>query len=230
MIYVGLILAIGFFIYMAGITEPPLLKPYLKGRTEQQQDVIKYFWGKGSFPATGFLCKRITDAEYDNLVANKIKQINLKEKALAKIGLEASQVSEIDPVSFEGWLYGTGVAWAKAGLDHKTRSSAYQISWLFFSDTQVFIYKQEMNFDSDAKKVSTEEYFYKDITNFSTITDTIEQNFWDDKSKTFVKKTIDSTDFAITVPGDKFYCSMQQNDYSERVVQGMKAKLREKKA
>ena len=40
---------------------------------------------------------------------------------------------------------------------------------------------------------------------------------------------MDRNDFAIIVPGDKFYCSMEQNDYTERVIQGMKAKLREKK-
>ena len=33
----------------------------------------------------------------------------------------------------------------------------------------------------------------------------------------------------LVVPGDKFYCSMEQNDYTERAIQGMKAKLREKK-
>jgi hypothetical protein len=225
MAIVIIILIIGAWIYIKGISEPAELKKLIQGRTQEQQDVIKYFFGKG-----GFLTKRITDAEYDNLVASTIKQSNFKQKALAKIGLDETQVSEIEPVNFEGWLFGKNGVWAKYGLDNKARSSAYQITWLFFSSSQVYIYKQTINFDKDDKKVATEEYFYKDITNFSTVTDTVEQSFWNNNLKKYEVKNVDSNDFAITVPGDKFYCSMEQNDYTERAIQGMKAKLREKKA
>lgn len=220
-----IILVIGGYIYLKGISEPAELKKLIQGRPKEQQDVIKYFFGKG-----GFLTKRITDVEYDSLVANKIKQSNFKQKALAKIGLDESQVNEIEPVNFEGWLFGKNVSWAKYGLDNKARSSAYQITWLFFSSSQLYIYKHTIHFDKDDKKVETEEYFYKDITNFSTVTDTVEQSFWNNNLKKYEVKNVESNDFAITVPGDKFYCSMEQNDYTERAIQGMKAKLREKKA
>lgn len=220
MAIVIIILIIGGYIYFKGISEPEELKKLIQGRPQQQRDVIKYFFGKG-----GFLTKRITDAEYDNLVASTIKQSDFKQKALAKIGLDESQVNEIDPVNFEGWLFGKTVDWAKYGTDRKARSSAYQITWLFFSSSQVYIYKHTIHFNKDDKKVTTEEYFYKDITNFSTVTDTVEMSFWGEGVK-----NVDSNDFAITVPGDKFYCSMEQNDYTERAIQGMKAKLREKKA
>lgn len=220
-----IILVIGGYIYLKGISEPAELKELIQGRPQQQQDVIKYFFGKG-----GFLTKRITDAEYDNIVANTIKESNFKQKALAKIGLDESQVNEIEPVHFEGWLFGKNVGWAKYGLDNKARSSAYQITWLFFSSSQVYIYKHTIHFDKDDKREATEEYFYKDITNFSTITDTVEQSFWNNNLKKYEVKNVVSNDFAITVPGDKFYCSMEQNDYTERAIQGMKAKLREKKA
>jgi hypothetical protein len=218
------ILIIGGYIYFKGISEPAELKKLIQGRPQQQQDVIKYFFGKG-----GFLTKRITDADYDNLVASTIKQSDFKQKALAKIGLDESQVSEIEPVHFEGWTFGKNVDWAKQGTDNKYRSSAYQITWLFFSSSQVYIYRNTIHFSKDDKKVSTEEYFYKDITNFSTVTDTVEQQFWNSNEKKYYVKNVDSNDFAITVPGDKFYCSMEQNDYTERAIQGMKAKLREKK-
>ena len=223
MIWIILLLAIGGYIYWKGISEPAELEKLIQGRPQQQQDVIKYFFGKG-----GFLTKRITDAEYDNIVANTIKESNFKQKALAKIGLDESQVNEIEPVNFEGWLFGKNVGWAKYGLDNKARSSAYQITWLFFSASQVYIYKHTIHFDKDDRKVATEEYFYKDITNFSTVT--VEQSFWNNNLKKYEVKNVDSNDFAITVPGDKFYCSMEQNDYTERAIQGMKAKLREKKA
>lgn len=224
MAYIIIFLVIGGFIYWKGISEPDDLKALIKGRPKQQQDVIKYFFGKG-----GFLTKRITDEEYDNLVSETVKKSNFKKKALEKHGLDETQVNEIEPVHFEGWDFGKSTNWAKYGKDKKARSSAYQITWLFFSSSQVYIYKNIFHFDKDDKKVATEEYFYKDITNFSTVTDTVERNVWNEGLKSNEVKNVDSNDFAITVPGDKFYCSMEQNDYTERAIQGMKAKLREKK-
>ena len=67
-------------------------------------------------------------------------------------------------------------------------------------------------------------------TNFSTSSDTEETPQYDPKQKKNILINVDSNRFALTVPGDKFYCSMEQNDYTERAIQGMKAKLREKKA
>jgi hypothetical protein len=224
-----IILVIGGFIYFRGISEPAHIKKMIQGRPKEQQDVIKYFYGKASFPSEGFLTKRITDEEYDNIVASNIKHSNFKQKALDKIGLDESQVNEIEPVNFQGWMYGKNVDYAKYGLDNKPRTSAFQITWLFFSSSQVYVYRQSIHFNKDDKKVATEEYFYKDITSFSTFTDTVEQSFWNNNLKSYEVKNVDSNDFAITVPGDKFYCSMEQNDYTERVIQGMKAKLREKK-
>lgn len=220
-----IILIIAAIIYFNGISEPTVLKNLIKNRPQQQQDVIKYFFGKG-----GFLTKRITDPEYDSIVNNTINQSDFKQKALDKIGLDETEVKEIEPVHFQNWLFGknNNVNWGKYGADNKPRSSAYQISWLF-SSSQVYIYKNTTHFDKDDKKVVTEEYFYKDITSFSTVTDTVEQSFWNNNLKKYELKNVDSTSFAITVPGDKFYCSMEQNDYTERAVQGMKAKLREKK-
>jgi predicted thioredoxin/glutaredoxin len=54
MTIVIIILVIGGFIYLKGISEPDELKRLIQGRPPQQQDVIKYFWGKNSFPNTGF--------------------------------------------------------------------------------------------------------------------------------------------------------------------------------
>ena len=103
MTFIFIILAIGAYIYFLGNSEPAELKQLIQGRPQQQQDVIKYFYGKADFPKAGFLCKRITDAEYDNIVSSATKQSNFKQKALDKIGLDETQVNEIEPVNFEGW-------------------------------------------------------------------------------------------------------------------------------
>jgi hypothetical protein len=88
--------------------------------------------------------------------------------------------------------------------------------------------------DKDEKKEGTEEYFYKDITNFSTTSDTVEKETVAKVSctgkATWMRTKIDSHRFMLASSGGKLYCAMKQNDYVEKAIQGMKAKLREKKA
>ena len=223
------------------LTEPPL-KELLKGRTAEQQSVIKYFK-----KPSGCFSKNISDQDYDALVQTKVESMNFRQKALDKIGLDESQVNEIEPVHFENF-YGVGMnresnkdrywpsyLWVKEGTDRKLRTNAYQISWLFFSDKQVYVYQYTMNLNEDGKNERTEEYFYKDITNFSTISESAEQEKNIQKKgclggKIIVsRKTLDTDRFALIVPGDKFFCELVKNDYSESRIQAMKAKLREKK-
>jgi hypothetical protein len=182
------------------------IKRLCKGRTEEQKKVIRYFLGGG-----GCLSKTMSDEEYEAAVMAKARSMDFKQKALNKIGLDESQVNEIEPVHFEGYYFDEKKTYAKWGKDRKWRSSAYQISWIFFSDTQVYVYQY----------------------NFSTSSDTVEKEVLEKVSckgeATYTRKNVDSNRFAMVVPGDKFYCSMEQSDYTERAIQGMKAKLREKK-
>jgi len=200
----------------------------LKGRTAEQQKVIKYFFGSG-----GCLSSTISDSEYESLVRAKANSIDFKQKALDKIGLDESQVQEIEPVHFEGYYSDEKRTYARRGKDGIWRSSAFQISWIFFSSTQVYVYQYTFNMDEDGKKEATEEYFYKDITNFSTSSDTIEKEVLESTSctgkSTYRRSNVDVDRFSLIVPGDRFNCSMEKNDYTERSIQGMKAKLREKK-
>ncbi|MGM9522256.1 MAG: hypothetical protein ACI3VB_07255 [Oscillospiraceae bacterium] len=204
------------------------MKRALKGRTPDQQKVIKYFYGSG-----GCLSAGLKDDEYEAMVKAKASSIDFKQKALNKIGLDESEVNEIEPVHFEGYLFDDKSAYARRGKDGLWRSSKYQVSWVFFSSTQVYVYQYTFNMDEEGKKESTEEYFYKDITNFSTSSDTVEKEAVEKVSctgkATYRRYNVDTNRFALIVPGDKFYCSMDQNDYTESAIQGMKAKLREKK-
>ncbi|MDR3301696.1 MAG: hypothetical protein LBT01_04100 [Spirochaetaceae bacterium] len=200
----------------------------LKGRTPEQQKIIKYF-----YRSKGCLSEGLSDQEYESMVMQKAKSMDFKQKALSKIGLDESQVNEVDPIHLEDYLF-DDKAFALLGKDAVWRSSAYQVSWLFFSATQVYVYQYTFNMDEDGKKERTEEYFYKDITNFQTTTETTEKVVPGKVSCTgnvsYVRTNVDSNRFALVVPGDKFYCAMQQDDYSEKAIQGMKAKLREKKS
>lgn len=224
------LLILGLVVYLAKDSDfflPKDIKEECKGRTEDQKKVIKYFLGGGC------LSKQISDAEYDQMVRAKATETDFRMRALDKIGLDESQVSEIEPVHFEGFNFDDSKTYAHFGVDKKWRSSAYQITWIFFSSSQIYVYQYTFNMAEDGKKEATLEYFYKDVTNFSASADTVEKQVLDKttcKGENKYKRTnVDSNRFTIIVPGDKLYCSMEQNDYTDRAIQGMKAKLREKK-
>lgn len=223
MIYlVIIILVIGLIMYFRLSSDSKEVKQRCKGRTEVQKSAIRYFWNDGC------LQKKLTDEQYEALVKEQVSKLNAKERALNKIGLDESELKEIDPVHFENYAFGKK-AYARRGKDGKWRSSAYQVSWLFFSSSQVYLYQYTFNLDEDGKQERTEEYFYKDITNFSTSSDTEETSYWDPKQKKTFLENVDTNKFRLVVPGDSFFCAMDQNEYTERAIQGMKAKLREKK-
>jgi hypothetical protein len=205
----------------------------LKGRTPEQQKIIKYFYG-----SKGCFSKGMSDQEYESMVMEKAKSADFKQKALAKIGLDESQVKEIDPIHFEDWWWGdtdkdVSKFYVLRGKDGIWRTSAYQITWIFFSATQVYVYKYTFNMDEDGKNEKTEEYFYKDITNFATASETVEKETPSKTSctgkVTYVRTNVDTNRFLLSAMGDKFFCAMKQNEYTEKAIQGMKAKLREKK-
>ena len=99
------------------------IKRLCKGRTTEQQQVIKYFLGGG-----GCLSSGLSDEQYESMVMAKARSMDFKKKALDKIGLDESQVNEIEPVHFEGYWFDEKKAYAKWGKDRKWRSSGLCIS------------------------------------------------------------------------------------------------------
>lgn len=210
-----LVLVAALWIYLKIARDPANVREACKGKTEEQKQVIRYFLVEGCGKKT------ISDAEFDAIVEKSLP--NVKQQGMNKIGLDEDQIKEIEPVHFENFVFDSD-SYHKKGQDGIWRSSKYEVTWLFFSDSQVFLYKKTMSFDEKKEKVATEEYFYKDITNFSTVTESETITVADNTSI-----QIDITQFKLVVPGDSFKCAMEQNDYTEGAIQGMKAKLREKK-
>jgi len=215
-------------------------------KTPEQQKVIKYFFDTGG--CMGSL-GTIKDDEYESMVMTKAKSVDFKQKALAKIGLDESQVNEVNPVHFEGYYFdkkgATGIGelvgklvgtsgsvetQSRRGRDRKWRSSAYQVTWLFFGSDQIFTYQCTFHMDNDEWVESTKEYFYDDVTCLSTALQSTEREVMSGCLGTHVTRScVDTNSFNIVVPGDEFSCAMPQSDYAEQAIQGMKAKLREKK-
>lgn len=222
-IFLIIVAVIGYFWLSQDSSE---VKQRGKNRTSEQKMALRYFLNDGC------LQKKPSDQEYDNLVRSMVaeKKLTDPQTALDKLGVDESEVTEVKPLFLEGYVFGDKNTYAKIGKDNEWRSSKYQVSWIFCSSTHVYLYQYTFNTDEDGKKIATEEYFYKDITNFSASSDTVETPYWDKKEKKVVLKNVDSTRFRITVPGDSMYCMMSQTEENEAAVKGLKAKLREKKS
>ena len=198
-----------------------------QGKTPEQCKVIDYFYGGG-----GCLSSTMSDSEYESLVQARANSEDFKARALNKLGIDETEVNEIEPVHFEGYNFDNKSARAIQGKDLVWRSSQYQITWLFFSSTQIYVYQYTFNMDSNTVKEKTDEYFYRDVTNFSSKSDSVEKIV--PKSGgclqvSYINQNVDTSTFMIVVPGMNFTCSMSQNEYTDRAIQGMKSKLREKK-
>ena len=204
----------------------------LRGKTPEQKKVIKYFLDTGCLAEL----TRMKDEEYEQMVMSKLNSLNLKQKALGKIGLDEDQVKEIAPVFINGYNFYDDEALVRIGNDDRVRSSKYDGAWLLFSDSHVYVYIYTLDMASDGKRETTEEYYYKDVTNLSTTSESKEviklsllKTLLGIGSDTKMVHNYDT--FTITVPGDKFRCSMtaMEKTTAERSVNAMKQKLREKK-
>ncbi len=198
-------------------------KQLMKGATPEQKQAIKYF-----IPDTGCaaLFGSVSDSEYEDLVKKLVDSQNTYQKAIDKIGLDEDELKEIPPVTL--WGYERENAFTRTTAGGSFRSNLYSVTHLFFSATQVYMYKVTLNTMKNEKKERTEEYFYKDITNFSTATESIEtlkmgKGCFGKPSRI----SIEIQEFALIVPGDRFSCATYGD--IEASVKAMKSKLREKK-
>ena len=157
------------------------------------------------------------DAEYDKLATGMIKFT--KDDALAKLGLDESEVTEAAPVCISGYSF-DGAEYVKMGKDGKWRSNRYETWYLFFSKNEVHCCKKTIKTTADWKTESTDVYFYKDIVSVSTTSE----------SKTVLNKHIDYDCFVLTTAGGTaFKVSLKDVDDAQRSVNAMRSLLRAKK-
>ena len=195
--------------------------------TPEEKDLLKRYFAY----AGGCFSKPMTDDEYLAKVDEKLKSLNIYQRALKKTGLDEDDVKswEIAPMEFGNFLYGNGAETGHTG----NYTNKYQVSWFFLSDTEIYFYQYTLDMLSQSAKESCEEYFYKDITSFATDEDTTEINLVSmkgcPKRPVNVKGTKTITSLKVVVPGDKFSLAAKAGEDLENKVKAMKNKLREKK-
>lgn len=217
--FIVILIIVAAIVYYTKVYNSPnakAVRAVCQGKTAEQQSVIEYFCKEGC------MVKTISDEEYITMVNKKINSMNFKQRAMDKIGLDEEEVNEIEPAMFEGFVFKN--AYAKKRTDGKWVSSTYQVSWVFFSSTQVYLYSYTFNMDEDKKNERTDEFFYKDVTSFSTLSETDTARGLGDK-----RFEVTSEQFAMVVPGDKLFVAMGDIQDANSIIQAMKQKLREKK-
>lgn len=180
--------------------------------------------------------------DYIAHVQNTVNSLDLKNKAIAKIGLDESQISEIPPVSLNTFLFRGDNIVSKSeetaiqGI-WRSVSNIYSVTWIFFSATQIYTYTYQLDTTSDNVVESTKDFFYSDITCIKTEHEIVEKiiekkdgcGCFKKKESKFLHNNQHYDTLSITVPGENYTFWCKTTDTIEQSIQAAKAMIREKK-
>ncbi len=210
-----------------------------KGKTPEQKRVIDFFFNVGENKGCGCggclsrSSSNLTMDEYVKLVQDKCNMLDSKNKAIAKIGLDESEIQEIAPIMLASFVYDDDVL---IKVENQIAvSSQYAITWIFFSATQIYTYKYIFDTTSDNTWEITNDFFYSDVTCLTTIRalkEKIDISITKGcltSGENTVKNNYVVDTFEIIVPGTSYSFSMRNNESFEQSLQAAKAMLREKK-
>lgn len=201
-----------------------------RGKTKEQKKAIEFLFNLSG----GCLNKSPSFhnmQEYIAHVQGMCQNLNVQAKAMQKIGLDPSQIQEIPPITFSSFIYDDDCLVRVD--DNIAVSSQYSITCIFFSAEQMFTYKYIFDTTSDNTWEFTKDFFYTDITCFSTLHRVREKITADAdgclKVGGYTKHLFMDDILEIIVPGTTYSFSMRSNPTLEQSIQAAKAMLREKK-
>lgn len=207
------------------------MKDLMRGKNNEQQEIIRFFYGADG----GCMSSGMTVQQYQQKVKVRLAGLNTRQMALKKLGIDEDEVREVAPFSFEGYIFTDRSDNLVARASANTWvSSDYQITWIFFGEKELFIYQYSFSMTSDSKRENTMQYFYRDVTNFASASDTHQK--WISEPRggcsggcEYRQVSADADEFKIVVPGDTLRCSMTSTDNTDAAIRGMRNKLREMK-
>jgi hypothetical protein len=226
-------------------TANPIIANVLKrGKTPDQCKCIDFFFAPDVKKKKGCLKpKDWTIDDYCAHVQNKIDELELKLRALEKIGLDESQISEIPPIYLSSFVRGSDL-YIKTNEDcSKYVTNKYYVTWIFFSATQLYTYTYVFDTTSDDVVEATKDFFYSDITCIRTEHE-VEEAIYEVKKKgclAFIKSIFGGKNvkyvhnnrhwdtLQITVPNDSYSFCCRTTETLEQSIQAAKAMIREKK-
>jgi len=238
------------FIFLGGLTV--ILFSLIKKKSTEtikkypvQTRVIEYFMHNAIIGGRNYAGSMKYDADYDELVKSQISINDVKTRAFVKLGLDESELTEIEPIHFENYYFGSEddideyvkysitSSWNRPeqmrnsnvmigiGKDGKLRSSVYQVTWLFSTPKQVCVYQEIIYLHKNETDEITRQFLWKHITSMTGLRNTL-------KIKSQSGQISEKVDvFQLSVAGDSFICSMTPTDYTTKAINAMKQRLLE---
>ena len=180
--------------------------------------------------------------DYLAYVQKYVDDLNLRQRAIEKIGLDESQIMEIPPVNLNFFhRRGDDVIskWEETDIEGIWRyvSNKFHVTWIFFSATQIYTYTYVLDTISDNAVESTRDFFYKDITCIRTEHEVEEHiierkqgcGCFKKKESKFYHRNNEYDTLQITVPNDSYSFNCVTSETIEQSIQAAKAMIREKK-
>lgn len=160
----------------------------------------------------------LSGTEYDNLVKQMI--VNLGSDAREYLGLDASEVDEIEPISFEGYKFIGTEKTRKDPTDNIWRSDLYERVTIFFTQNEIHLYKVALNTLTSKITETTDVLFYDDVVSVSTKNEVEKIGY----------NTIDYISFnLVSKGGNNVSVALNVNDNRQRSINAMRAMIKEKK-
>jgi len=148
------------------------------GKPENQKKVVQYlngividstFWFLLVFTCgigviIRYLNNLMTDSGFDKLLDSKSKEVasQISNRAMEAHGMDADEVKEIPPILAEDFYPKS--RFSKLYRDLKFRASEYQMTYLMFSEKQMYSFRHTFDLTSADVDERTNEFFYEDIT------------------------------------------------------------------
>jgi uncharacterized protein YoxC len=153
------------------------------GKPENQKKVVQYlndividstFWFLLVFTyGIGVIIRYInnlmTNKDFDRLLESKKEEVasQIADRALEAHGMDADEVREIPPILAED--FNPKSRFSRLCRDLTFRASEYQMTYLMFSDKQMYAYKHTFDLTSADTNEQTNEFFYEDITSVDIV-------------------------------------------------------------
>ena len=216
----------------APLARTSALKLMQRGRTEEQQAIIKYFLSEGGCLSSFTVMK---DKDFDKLLYDAVSSIDMKERALAKLGLDPTQVGDVNPIFLDGYYFDLdevekGNILLKTGRDDLTRCSSYELTCLLFGREQLYAYSYKFSMINLEVLEEASEFFYNAIDSVEIDTRVTEKLLtgkgcmgalnWRYETSTFLT-------LKVSVPGNSFICSLRPEN--EQSLMGLKHLIRDRK-
>lgn len=157
-------------------------------------------------------------SEYDAIVAKMIEKLG--SDAREYLGLDASEVDEIEPIAFEGYKFIGASHTRKDEADELWRSDLYEKVIVFFTKNEIHLYKVFLNTLTEKITETTDVLFYDDVVSVST----------KNEVEKIGNNSIEYISFnLVSKGGNNVSIALNGNDNRQRSINAMRAMIKEKK-